>query len=359
MITYCRSKPRIAAATLGPRSRCCQSTGMPPEVTSDPPPHLSPTSTTLRPQIALRALEGRAPIETSIPVAGQVRCVDVASEAVGLPRFRRSSCSLSFRKPEMMRTERPVSLSKRRAATVARFNTRGSTPHRSAWAHSSCPLRSSGSLAIYHDGMAKPRALGCVAPATSTENAIAILARTLTVPAPKAAVSPLIESSATPADPPSLLFRPSINIGWLYPTSGKRLTITFWSATPRLESAWKRTATMLPSQTHTGISRAWSTSLMEILRLSILVATSSMNTDMAVMRKGEPGSPPPHDVDASALRYRKVFNAYDLDLEPLREEELAHFVREDDLFAPDVRVGLEGCPLGVVNRGETRPALRL
>ena len=69
----------------GPVSTCGQSSGMPPSSTFPPPPHLNPWIRVKRPQVAFRKPDGRAPSETSTPVAGQLRCVLRSSGAVGRP----------------------------------------------------------------------------------------------------------------------------------------------------------------------------------------------------------------------------------------------------------------------------------
>lgn len=47
---------------------------------------------TIRPQIAFMTLVGNVPKLISTPVAGQDRCVEVASGAVGLPRRDKAAC---------------------------------------------------------------------------------------------------------------------------------------------------------------------------------------------------------------------------------------------------------------------------
>ena len=77
----CQSQFRIR----GPVSTCCQSSGMPPPSTGPPPPHLNPWISVKCPQRAFRKPDGRAPSETSTPVAGQLRWVLSSSGAVGRP----------------------------------------------------------------------------------------------------------------------------------------------------------------------------------------------------------------------------------------------------------------------------------
>lgn len=76
----------VLTSSLGPRSTCCQSIGMKLFGSTDPPPpHLSPFTSVMRPQVAFRKLEGSGPREMSTPVAGQLRWVLRSSGAVGRP----------------------------------------------------------------------------------------------------------------------------------------------------------------------------------------------------------------------------------------------------------------------------------
>ena len=116
----------------GPASTCPQSIGIPPSSTFPPPPHLRPFITAMRPQVALSTRVGRNPRETSTPVAGQVRCVERLSGAVGLPSLASSSCSCWVRYPDRIRTSLPVSCSKSAALSWTRRITEGTTCH--SWA---------------------------------------------------------------------------------------------------------------------------------------------------------------------------------------------------------------------------------
>ena len=86
-----------AAHRLGPRSTCCQSSGMPPSSDADPPPHLSPCKVTMRPQIAFWTLVGANPSDMSTPVDGHERWVETSSGAAGLPRLASAPCSALVR----------------------------------------------------------------------------------------------------------------------------------------------------------------------------------------------------------------------------------------------------------------------
>lgn len=112
---------------------------------------------TSAPQRALDAFDSGSPLnETSIPVAGNERCVESSSGAVGLPAILKASCSAAVRNPLIIRTFRPVRARNLIAAMMSRSSTSRETPHRCASAQQSELTTSSraGTLPVQREAVA-------------------------------------------------------------------------------------------------------------------------------------------------------------------------------------------------------------
>lgn len=68
----------------------------------EPPPHLSPAKRAAEPRAAFTTFVTATDALISTPLAGQERCVERRSGAVGLPAAPSEACSCWVRKPEMI-----------------------------------------------------------------------------------------------------------------------------------------------------------------------------------------------------------------------------------------------------------------